>query len=91
MAVRRNINRAQRVLGGGGVAKKGRGGTQSGGNVLHVSNTGGTNLWIRDLGTLCGNGEDGGLDTHRVSDSDHKEVGAVEVRRDMGDSQGGSS
>ena len=43
------------------------------------------------MGNFGGDGEDGGGDTHWVSESDHGETGEAEIRRDMGDYQGASS
>ena len=43
------------------------------------------------MGTFGGYGEEGGEDTHPVSEADHREAGVVGGRQDVGDSQGGSS
>ena len=72
------------------MAKKGRGGPQSGRNVLQGGHTGGTTIWIVDLGTFGGDGNDDGGDIHQVSEAYQREAGATEGRRDVGDSQGGS-
>ena len=73
-AVRRNAKRVQRLLGRlGGFAKKGRGGPQSVRHVLQGGDIGGTSLWLGQLGNIGGNGEDGGGDAHRVSDTNHGE------------------
>ena len=45
--------------------RKGRGRPKSGGNVLQGGDTGGNPLWIIDLGTFGGNGEDSEGATHR--------------------------
>ena len=74
----------------GEVDKKGIGIPQSGGNILQGGDTGGTTLWIGDLGNFGGDGEDGGGDSHRVSKAYHGEAGAGERIWDVGDSQGGS-
>ena len=75
----------------GEVTKKVRGGTQSGGNVLHGGDTGGNPIWIGDFSPIGGNREDGGVDTHQVYETNHGEPGAEEGKRDVGYSQGGSS
>ena len=43
------------------------------------------------MGTIVSNGEDGGGDTHQVSETNHRETGAEEGRRGVGDSKGRSS
>ena len=43
------------------------------------------------MGPIGGDVEDGGWDAHRVSETNHGEAGAAEVRRDVGYYQGGSS
>ena len=75
----------------GEVAKKLRGGTQSGENVIQGNETGGNPLWLIDLVTFGGDGEDGGGDTHRVSEADYREAGVVKGRWDVGESQCRSS
>ena len=75
----------------GGFDKNGRGGTQSGINVLQGDDTGGTPLWLGELGAFGGDGENGGGDTQWVSEAYHGEAGVKEGRRDMGDAQDGSS
>ena len=80
------------VLGGvGEVTKKGRGGTQSGGNVIQGGETGGTPIWIIDLVNIGGDVEDGGGDSHQVSETNHGEEGVSEGRQYVGDSQSRSS
>ena len=73
------------------VSTEGMGGTQIGGNVLQGGDTGGVPIWLRDLGTICGDGEDSGGDTHRFSELNHREAGRVEGRLDVGEYQGGRS
>ena len=46
----------------GEVSKKGRGGPQSGYNVLQGGDTGGKPIWLRDLSHIGSNSEDGGGD-----------------------------
>ena len=75
----------------GGVANKGRGGPQSGGNILQGGNTGGTPIWPEYLVTVGGNGEDGVWDSHWVSETNHGEAGTAEVIWYVGYSQGGNS
>ena len=75
----------------GEVDNKGRSGPQSGRNFLQGGATGGNPLWIGDLGTFGGYGEYGGGDTCQVSEADHGEAGAAELRQGVGDSQGGIS
>ena len=72
------------------VTKKGRGGSKSGVNVLQGGDTGGNPLWIGYLGTFGGDVQDGGGDTHGVYEVDHREAGAAEYRREMGEPQGGT-
>ena len=50
----------------GGDAKMGRGGSQSGGNVLQGDDTGGTTICLGYLVPINGNGEDGGGDVHWI-------------------------
>ena len=54
-------------------------------------NTRYTTFWIRDLITFGGNREEVRGHTNRVSKVDHRETIATDSRRDMEDSQGGSS
>ena len=59
------------VLGGvGEVAKKGRGGPQSGRNLLKGGGTGVTLLCIVDLSNFGSDGENGGGGTHGFSGAD---------------------
>ena len=64
----------------GEVDKKIKGGTQSGGNDIQGGDTGGTPLWLGYLGTFRGDRDDGGGDTHGVSEEDHGEAVTVEGR-----------
>ena len=73
------------------VANMGRGGTQIGGNILLGVDTGGNTLWLGDLGTIGGDGEDGGGDAHQVSEKIHREAGAEEGIQDVDDYQDGIS
>ena len=75
----------------GEASKKGRYGYQVGGNVLQGGVTGGTNFWIRDLGTFGSNVEEVGGRTYGFSEADNGKAGAVEGRREVGESQGGRS
>ena len=52
-------------------AEKGRSRTQSGGNFLQGGDTGGTPIWLGDLGTIGGNGKDGRGDALWVSEKNH--------------------
>ena len=58
--------------GWGGGYNKGRGGPQSGINVLQVGDTGGNNISLRDLVTIDGYGEDFGGGSHPVSETNHE-------------------
>ena len=64
-------------------ASEGRGGLQSVGNVIQVDGAGGDLIWIRVLGPVGGNEENVGRDTHRVSETNHREVGTPEGGQDM--------
>ena len=75
----------------GEVSKKGKVIPQSEGNVIQGGDTGSNPLWLRDLGTFDGDGEDSGGDTHRVSEEVYGEAGAAECRRDVGNFQDRSS
>ena len=79
------------LWGVGEAAKNGRGGPQDGENFLQGGGTGGTTFWLRDLGNFGSDGEEGGGHTHGFSEADNKEAGAAEGRREVSESQGGSS
>ena len=66
-----------------------RGGrTQGLGNFIQGGGAGDSTVWVVDVGTFGGNGEEGGRGTHWVSLSDHGE--AIEAAKiwDMGDAWG---
>ena len=75
----------------GEVSKKVIGGPQSGGNVPHGGDTGGTPIWLVDLGPIGGNGEDSGGYSHQVTETNHGEAVTAEGVWDVGYPQGGSS
>ena len=58
-----------------------RGGGYPGiGNVLHVTGTGGADIWIRFMDRVGSDGEDNGRYTHRVPAIDNGGVGAINPR-----------
>ena len=61
----------------GGDGNKGRGKTQSGGNILQVCDTGGDTVWLGELGPIDGNVESGGRDSHRISEKNRGKSGAA--------------
>ena len=71
----------------GEAVNTGRGGSRGGVNVLQDSGTVSTTFWIGDLGIFSSNGEEGGGHTYGLSEADHREAWAVEVRQDMGYTQ----
>ena len=75
----------------GEVAKKIMGGPQSGGNVPQGGDTGGTPIWLVDLGPICGDGEDSGGYAHQFSETNHGEAVTAEVGWGVGYPQGGIS
>ena len=62
----------------GGVDNKGRDRPQSVINFLHGGDTGSNPLFIGALETFGGDGENGGGDSHQVSEEYHREGGAAE-------------
>ena len=75
----------------GEVDKKGRRGPQSGDDGLQGGDICSTPIWLRDLGNFHGDGEHCEGDAHQFSKTNHGKVGIVEVKWDVGDSQGESS
>ena len=69
----------------------GRGGYQGGRNVLQGGGTGGSNIWLRELGTFGGNVEKCRGHTQGFSEENHGEASVAENIRDMVDTQGGIS
>ena len=61
----------------GGAVKKGRDRSQSGRNFRQGGGIGGTAFYLGKLGTFGSDGQEGYRKTHRFSEADHGEVGAV--------------
>ena len=57
--------------------KKRGGRPQSGVNVLQGGDTGATTIWIRDMGTISRNEENGGKVLQRVSETNHRKPGVA--------------
>ena len=68
----------------------GGGRTQGVGKFLQGGNAGDCIVWVRYVGPLGVNDEEGRRDTHGVPADDHREASDVVKRWDMGYARGGS-
>ena len=75
----------------GEYAKKGRGGPQSGGNVLQGGDTGGATFWLGELGTIGDNRYNGGRDSLQVSETNERAEGGLDIVYSSGGVIAGSS
>ena len=69
----------------GDTALTGRGRTQCVRNFLQGGGAGNSNVWVGDVDTFGGNGEECGRDTHRFPLTYHGEAIMAVKRRDVGD------
>ena len=73
----------------GYTALMGGGRTKGVGNFLQGGGSGDSTVWFIDMVPFSGNREEVIRDTHRVTETDHREAIEVVKRQEMGDAGGG--